>query len=345
MDGGSQMLEYFLKIGTCYAKDFTYEVPSDKMLNIKREDAINEYEKILKDNCDLLRDQGYIFSLSGGLDSSLMFALAKPDKAFCCQVDGNKDYGYAKRLYPDVIKESSFMDIPMETQIIENQKLWNVPHCRRADFYDYHIYHQYDNVAVGEHPNYCRYLEYLKRGRQSRLKLFIDWCQLFSDDQIREFGYDPPTIQLVEETFDDFMAFVEDWTKLTRKIFYHFRGKCESPYLMENARDYFKRLPIHLKTDKTIIREVAKRNLPEFISTRKKDTKVYKKFNPKYAAYRQVELDNLKNKYLMNPEMKIFDHLPYEVVRKYLKDFRRCWNLLNLAIWFEVHDGQRTDTI
>jgi len=333
------MLGYYLKMGTCYAKDFTYTIPEDKMIGIKWNDAINKYESILRSNCISLKDQGYEFSLSGGLDSSIMFVLGKPNRAFCCQVDGNKDYGYAKRLYPEVIKESSFMDIPMETQLIENQKLWDVPHCRRADFYDYHIYHQYDKVAVGEHPNYCRYLEYLKRGRSSRLKLFIDWCQLFNDDQIREFGYDPPNIKLKEETFDDFMAFVEDWTKLTRKIFYHFRGKVESPFMMNNAVNFFKRLPIELKTDKQIIREVGKRNVPEFINSRRKDTKVYKEFNPKYAAYRKVELENLKKKYLMNPEMKIFDHLPYEVVRKYLKDFRICWNFLNLSIWYEVHNG------
>jgi len=332
------MLNYFLKMGSCYIKDFTYDVPKKKNLNIDHKDAVDQYEKMLRENCVLLRDQGYEFSLSGGLDSSIMFVLGEPGRAFCCQVDGNQDYGYAKRLFPDVIKESSFMDIPMETQIIENQKLWDVPHCRRADFYDHHIYHQYDKVAVGEHPNYCNYIEYLKRGRSSRLKLFIDWCQLFSDDQIREFGYDPPVIKLNEETFDDFMAFVEDWTQITRKIFYKFRGKVESPYLMDNTRKFFKQLPIHLKTNKTIIREVAKRVLPEFITSRRKDTKVYKKFNPTYAAYRQVELDNLRKKYLMNPEMKIFDHLPYEVVRKYIKDFRRCWNFLNLAIWFEVHN-------
>jgi len=331
------MLGHFLKMGTCYAKDFTYKVPDEKLIGIGWDDAIDKYETILRDNCISLKEQGYEFSLSGGLDSSIMFALGKPERAFCCQVDGNRDYGYAKRLYPDVIKESSFMDIPMETQLIENQKLWDVPHCRRADFYDHHIYHQYDKVAVGEHPNYCRYIEYLKRGRSSRLKMFIDWCQIFNDEQIREFGYEPPKIQLQEETFDDFMAFIEDWTKLTRKIFYHFRGRAESPFMMQNAVDLFKRLPIELKTNKQIIREVGKRNLPEFINTRRKDTRVYKEFNPTYAAYRKVELENLKKKYLMNPEMKIFDHLPYEVVRKHLKDFRRCWNFLNLAIWYEVH--------
>jgi len=332
------MLEYFLMIGTCYAKDFTYTVPNKKLIGIDWDDAVRQYEDMLRQNCLYLKDEGYEFSLSGGLDSSIMFALAAPDRAFCCQVDGNRDYGYAKRFYPDVIKESSFMHIPMETQLIENQKLWDIPHCRRADFYDYHIYHQYDKVAVGEHPNYCNYLHYLKRGKSSRLKLFLDWCQIFTPDEIREFGYEPPVIKLEREAFDDFMAFVEDWTKLTRKIFYKFRGKVESPFLMDNTLNFFKQLPIELKTNKNIIREVGKRNLPEFINIRRKDTRVYKQFNPTYAAYRKVELDALKKKYLMNPEIEIFNHLPYEVVRKHMiKDFRKCWNLLNLAIWYEVH--------
>jgi len=332
------MLEYFLKLGSCYAKDFTYEIPEEKYIGITEEEAVERYEKIVRENCLLLKEQGYEFTLSGGLDSSLMFVLAEPERAFCCQVDGNKDYAYAQRLYPDVIKESSFMDISMESQIIESQKLWDRPHCRRSDFYDYHVYHQYPKVAVGEHPNWCNYLRFLKHGRKSRMKMYIDMKQIFSDDEVREFGYTPPELELKNDTFEDFQAMVEDWTLLARRIFYHFRGKVESPYLMKNANDFLKGLPIHLKTNKKLIKAVAKRNLPEFICARRKSTNAYKRFDPKWAKYRQIELNNLIEKYLLNPEMKIFEHIPYEVSRKHRKSFMRAWNLLNLAIWFEVHD-------
>jgi hypothetical protein len=92
------------------------------------------------------------------------------------QVDGNEDYEYAKRLYPDVIK-IEFNEVDIERILTDIQSIWKEHHCMMSDMYDYYVYKQFPNrlIIVGEEP----------RGEMTR-----EWRKLFF--HFRFFKVDSP---------------------------------------------------------------------------------------------------------------------------------------------------------
>lgn len=115
---------------------------------------LKEYEIFLKRKIDKLNEMNPIYTLSGGIDSSLIFSYLDNPDCFCVQVDGNSDYEFAKRLNPNVIK-IEFNDIDIEKLLVEVQAL-DGPHCGMSDFYDYFVYNQFPGrlIIVGEEPRY-----------------------------------------------------------------------------------------------------------------------------------------------------------------------------------------------
>ncbi len=113
------------------------------------------YEALLKKRITELNELNPIYTLSGGIDSSLIFSYLDNPECFCAQVDGNEDYEYAKRLYPDVIRVE-FNDVDIEKILFEVQALPNGPHCGMSDFYDYFVYNQFPDrlIIVGEEPRF-----------------------------------------------------------------------------------------------------------------------------------------------------------------------------------------------
>ena len=79
--------------------------------------GILTYETILKYNIRNLDRLNPIYTLSGGIDSSLIFSYLDNPECFCVQVDGNEDYDYAKKLYPNVIK-IEFNNVDVEKILI-----------------------------------------------------------------------------------------------------------------------------------------------------------------------------------------------------------------------------------
>lgn len=103
-----------------------------------------------------LNDLNPIYTLSGGIDSSLIFSYLDNPTCFCVQVDGNDDYDYAKKLYPNVIK-IEFNDVDIEKILTEVQSIWKDGfHCMMSDMYDYFVYKQFEDrlIIVGEEPRY-----------------------------------------------------------------------------------------------------------------------------------------------------------------------------------------------
>lgn len=113
------------------------------------------YEGFLKHNIKKLEKLNPVYTLSGGIDSSLIFSYLESPECFCVQVDGNSDYEFAKTLYKDVIK-IEFNNIDIEKILMEVQSLPNGPHCGMSDFYDYFVYRQYPGrlIVLGEEPRY-----------------------------------------------------------------------------------------------------------------------------------------------------------------------------------------------
>lgn len=113
------------------------------------------YREILGCTIKKLHELNPVYTLSGGIDSSLIFSYLDKPECFCVQVDGNEDYEYAKRLYPDVIK-IEFNNVDIEKILTEIQTLWKVHHCMMSDMYDYFVYQQFPGrlIIVGEEPRF-----------------------------------------------------------------------------------------------------------------------------------------------------------------------------------------------
>ena len=135
--------------------------------------GMNTYESILESTIMKLDKLNPVYTLSGGIDSSLIFSFLDKPECFCVQVDGNDDYNYAKKLYSDVVK-IEFNITDLEKILFEIQSLWEYPHCMLSDMYDYYVYKQFEGrlIIVGEEPIYIEGDRLLDWSKVSR-KLFF----------------------------------------------------------------------------------------------------------------------------------------------------------------------------
>ncbi len=116
---------------------------------------IKIYEQFLKISIEKLYKYNPIYTLSGGIDSSLIFSYLENPQCFCVQVDGNLDYEFARRLYPNVIK-IEFNNVDIEKILIEINSIWNKPHFNISDMFDYFVYQQFPGrlIITGEEPRF-----------------------------------------------------------------------------------------------------------------------------------------------------------------------------------------------
>lgn len=123
------------------------------MLCSKNNIGIKTFESLLKCKINEIDKLNPIYTLSGGIDSSLIFTYLNNPECFCVQVNGNEDYEYAKKLYPNVQK-IEFNNVDIEKIITDLQSLYDRPYCIMSDMYDYFVYHQFPNrlIIVGEEP-------------------------------------------------------------------------------------------------------------------------------------------------------------------------------------------------
>lgn len=116
---------------------------------------IRIYEQFLKFSIEKLSKYDPIYTLSGGIDSSLIFSYLDNPECFCVQVDGNLDYEFTRRLYPNVIK-IEFNNVDIEKILIEINSIWNKPHFNISDMFDYFVYQQFPGrlIITGEEPRF-----------------------------------------------------------------------------------------------------------------------------------------------------------------------------------------------
>ncbi|MEI7451741.1 MAG: asparagine synthase (glutamine-hydrolyzing) [Candidatus Falkowbacteria bacterium] len=95
------------------------------------------------------------------------------------------------------------------------------------------------------------------------------------------------------------------------------------------------RLKISTKQDKIILRRAYEGAWSESVKSRKKQG-----FGaPVKEWLKDSEMQDIKKKYLLNPENKIFKFISYSAAKKYFfVDNYRTWCLLVLALWAETHD-------
>lgn len=324
------MIPEYLKYGSV-SNDYSYTIPT--YLDIEFEEAVSKYESIIEENISILNRENPVYTLSGGIDSSLIFSFLNKPKCFCAQVNGNDDYYFASKLCPGVKKNDGFNYINLEDILIELQTIWDNPHCMRSDIYDYYVYNQYNLIVVGEDPNHVNAIDYLNKGRPY-IHNFIKEIEVFSNKEIEEFGYNIPKIELKRDSIIDVVNFVYDWwTKVNRKIFFRFEN-IKSPYMMDNATSFYKSLPLKYQCNKKLVRELVRRRLPQYILDRPKRTG--DSFNRVFMSEHSDQLTALKEKYLIDKNKNIFHFLDYNLVQKHLVSFKKMWRLLNLAIWLEI---------
>lgn len=117
--------------------------------------GIKIFEELLKCKIKELNKLNPIYTLSGGIDSSLIFSYLDNPECFCAQANGNEDYHYAKKLYP-MLNKISFNDVDIEEILTKIQSLYNKPYCNMSDMYDYFVYTRFPNrlIIVGEEPRF-----------------------------------------------------------------------------------------------------------------------------------------------------------------------------------------------
>jgi asparagine synthetase B (glutamine-hydrolysing) len=117
--------------------------------------GIKTYEALLKCKIAELDRLNPIYTLSGGIDSSLIFSYLNNPECFCAQANGNEDWHYAKKLYP-MTKKISFNDVDIEELLIGVQSLYDEPYCNMSDMYDYFVYTRFPDrlIIVGEEPRF-----------------------------------------------------------------------------------------------------------------------------------------------------------------------------------------------
>lgn len=316
-----QMINQYLKYGSVF--DVDYKNPHGYM-QIDEDEAVKEYLKRVE------LPNGCYLASSGGVDSSIIWCLKEYD-SFCVSSEGNSDIKYAKLLNPKVTDIE--FEVDLEEELILTANLWDKPHCGKTDPYDHFVYRQYDKIITGEELYHLDLFRILKM-KGKYIDRFTKTVEIFSDDEIRELGHQPFTLKLRKDNMFHLEAFLYDcWTKISRKIFFKF-DHVVSPFLTDRFINFYKRLPIRLKANKRLQHIIGKRVLPEIIYERKKDYQIdgpNKKFLKKY--HNQYEY--LITKYLRDKNKNIFQIIRYDSAQKYLSNYKKMWNLLNLSVWLE----------
>jgi hypothetical protein len=172
---------------------------------------------------------------------------------------------------------------------------------------------------------------------------FNHTVSIFTDEEINEFGLEPPRIKLREDNLEHYLKAIYDWglqtiyEQRTNVFADNFDFIIYSPFINdEQMVNFGLSLPLEYKyclgRRKHILKEAVpldpeiKKNITNMIFPR-----IWKTIEP--------EVKILLEKYFKKDSV-IFDHLPYDVVMRHINDtnewsFIKKWNLLNLSIWLE----------
>lgn len=168
----------------------------------------------------------------------------------------------------------------------------------------------------------------------------------FSDAEIRELGVtaeykkdyglslDPKTLNtclnmdLMDVFQGDFMV-KDDRISMMNSI------ELRNPFLDKDLVEFCVSLPAKYKVDenqrKIILRKAFGDKLhPDILSKSKQGFGA-----PRERWLRKPAVEELTQKYLKNPQNKMFRYLSYDVVQKHLSYGQKHWSLLVLGIWFD----------
>lgn len=318
------IISEYLKFGSVYK----YEPKITKVNYIGFDDAVNEYSKLLHEVIKQLDESNPTYAISGGLDSSLIFSyLNKPD-AICIHAKGNSDKYYATKLYPDVKIIEEYNNIDIEYCLIHIQKLWETPHCKLGDLFDWYVYQQSDNLITGDEIIHYNIDETLIRNPNN----FFNNISIFSDREILLMGLEPPR-KIHIENIGYLIDYIHNWyTYINRRIFF-IHDHVKSPFMEVNK--FYNNLPIQYLNNKKLIKTIIRNRLPVWVLERSKKSTI----GPSKEWYEKnkYQYDNLKLKYLTKKSRKIFEIIPYDFVQSCLDDYKKMWTLLNLSIWMEIN--------
>lgn len=177
--------------------------------------------------------------------------------------------------------------------------------------------------------------------KKSYLQCYLDNYSIFSDEEIKEFGYSPPFYELRNDNFQELVQCIVDWlvpNRSTSNEFARIFGiEIDSPYFKsEEMINFCLSLPIEYRycfgSKKHILKESLYRDLPKFILN-------LQNFNPNENNLSKVQdqISDLFERYLKNKDLKIYNYLDYDIVSN-ISNFRKLWHLLNLSIWLEIHN-------
>ena len=166
---------------------------------------------------------------------------------------------------------------------------------------------------------------------------------IFPDDELEELGLVPHRPQLREDKLNHIIRFAFDWGynnvyKRRTKVFGdRFNLNIYSPfYNNKKFVDFCLSLPMEMKYCLGRGKHILKESVP--VSDEVKD-KIIPKLSDHIYKYIKNDFNILLKKYLNNKNNILFKYLPFEVVQKHLDNYMHSWQLLNLAIWLEIHDG------
>jgi asparagine synthetase B (glutamine-hydrolysing) len=198
-------------------------------------------------------------------------------------------------------------------------------------------------------------------------KDLFEWNQFpvsFQDDEVKELGLEPYDLELRHEGIkhmDNLLCTAKDtayklYFKMVEEIFgYKFD---DSVFTNDSAINQYIKIPIEAKNclglSKPIIRKIASDYLPEIISKRDKldwewDAERLSSMllvGDEYFSY-PIKFESIKelvDTFLMNKNLKIYNHLDYDKAKKHFHGFTtsrlaaKLWSLLNLSCWLEVKD-------
>jgi len=184
----------------------------------------------------------------------------------------------------------------------------------------------------------------LRRRNEPYSNYFHDY-RAFAVETLKDFGFKEPLLELKNDTLKDFRMALADWfwpgTLSTFKYAESFGVDMLSPYFVNSDLwNFCLSLPIEmvscLGAGKFVLREAMRDLLPPNLQTRHALT-----FYPHKKTYYDIKRNvmQLTDKYLSDPDAKIYNYLDYKLVRSLRKYHRRLpeWHLTHLAIWLEVN--------
>jgi hypothetical protein len=319
-----QEIARFLKWGFIDNVEYPEPVPINE--DISFEDAQKTFLEVLK--IQLPKDDDFVLAYSGSYTgASYLKLLNRNVKVVTGEFLNNAMYiaGYFHcDLYQHPFKD-------LESDLFEIHNFLEKPRCTLGDIY---VWNRQRYLAENGWIN-C-----LCEGGADSLLLINKWTSrigIFSDIDIQFLRLPYVPISLKNDTMPDLFSAIHYWynhnisTVRNNMMADHFGTKIISPYLSPELAYLCLRLPFEYKVNKRILKETV--SLP-IQAARMINGIIYANIIRMLISKGMMML---VNKYVGNKFNRMYTMLDYHKVQS-ITDPIKLWQLLNLAIWFKVHE-------